>query len=530
MKSYFAAIFMALSIVLTAAEEPSFTPLEQSVNGITLRIDPKLELYNLVAMQFGHTWMRHDYHEYKNELLHNFRFMEGHEASTLLLETFKNGWKTDDPIFFLLHLDENLAIKSSMPEDILERGGGRDHISQLLRALRAYASESEFLSYFHNQRRDYFLHILGNAAYNFRNVPIVPTLEDYYDQRAESYVLWLNLVGAYGNFGTPIQDNKGFEVHAVVEPTAMVSGIPSFHDSPMLVDLVLHEFSHGFINPYLQDTLQEHEGFREKFDMIREKMIEQGYATWDAALNEHLVRAAVIHLSGIIYGRGLAQHLFSRTVYARGFTFVERIMEGAATYDELKRNLIEFSVTPLVLPPTKKFVDFAGPLKKPSEISGDSGTVFILSTQEKDKKGQEELWEYARRYRDMISPGAMLIKDVDAMKKDLDGYDLVAMGTPSGNAFIAEHLEKLPVLITPESILTNRVHYATDYQLVTSWPNPDNPEKNMVFYTAQKLGSIRNYETSPVKDQYHYWVGKNGVTIDAGDYIRFWNSWIPDVY
>jgi hypothetical protein len=65
-----------------------------------------------------------------------------------------------------------------------------------------------------------------------------------------------------------------------------------------------------------------------------------------------------------------------------------------------------------------------------------------------------------------------------------------------------------------------------DYQVVTSWVSPFNAKKAMVVYTAQKAENIRNYDFSPVKDQYHYWVAKNTITIDKGDYGKYFQMWM----
>lgn len=518
----------AILLPLTMIAQVELHPIDQKVNGITLRIDPKLELYNLVAMQFGHNGMTQSNIHYKQEILSRFEHMEGHQASRLLLQSFMNGWLTDDPIFFLLHLDDNLNIQENMPGDILERGGGREHLEEFVRALQDYAHTSGFKEFFEVHQHSFYKQVLAQTSYNFKDFHGVEHMEKYFGKEAEGYYLLLNLIGGYGNFGKSIYGTTGFKNYAVIETQSVSAGLPVFWLSPATTDLILHEFSHGFINPYMDEHVVEFMGFQKLYEPIRETMNGQGYATWDASLYEHLVRAAVVNLTEKIYGQKIGKHLYGRMARGRGFIYVEELSNGNENVEDLLSKLRQLMVVEGKL--SQETTSSISPvdIKKPWELGKDS-TLFIVGSQETDLAERQRLDQYARSLQRMVAPNALLIPDYEVRDVDLSAYDLVLFGTIKGNSLLQKVIDELPVKIYEDGIMTNRVVKGSNLQLVTSWANPYNISRNMVIYTAQKVEDIRNFEASPVRDQYHYWVGRNTVTLDKGNYIKYWNIWIPEI-
>ena len=78
-----------------------------------------------------------------------------------------------------------------------------------------------------------------------------------------------------------------------------------------------------------------------------------------------------------------------------------------------------------------------------------------------------------------------ILIDKEALQKDLSNNTVIAFGTPKGNLFIAEHIAGMPIQIESDRIIAEKVYEGTHLRFISAWPNPRNPEKGMVFYTAQ---------------------------------------------
>ncbi|MEJ2702459.1 MAG: hypothetical protein P8Z79_08455 [Sedimentisphaerales bacterium] len=46
--------------------------------------------------------------------------------------------------------------------------------------------------------------------------------------------------------------------------------------------------------------------------------------------------------------------------------------------------------------------------------------------------------------------------------------------------------------IESDRIVADKVYEGANLRFITAWPNPHNPEKGMVFYTAQKAENVLN--------------------------------------
>jgi hypothetical protein len=129
----------------------------------------------------------------------------------------------------------------------------------------------------------------------------------------------------------------------------------------------------------------------------------------------------------------------------------------------------------------------------------------------------------------MFSDKIQLVSDEQALKMDLEKYDLVLFGTVEGNALLSTHLHELPISIAEKGIYTNKFIEGENLQLVTSWISPYNPERTLVVYTAQNAADVNNFYRSMHKDQFHYWVAQDLITLEKGNYKKYWNVWMPDI-
>ncbi|MBU1700708.1 MAG: PDZ domain-containing protein, partial [Candidatus Eisenbacteria bacterium] len=78
------------------------------------------------------------------------------------------------------------------------------------------------------------------------------------------------------------------------------------------------------------------------------------------------------------------------------------------------------------------------------------------------------------------------IPAIEASQEQRAGHDILAFGTPETNTFIAQCLERLPIRLTDQAVtIGDSVYAGSDIRLVAALPNPLNPERECIIYTAQ---------------------------------------------
>lgn len=83
-----------------------------------------------------------------------------------------------------------------------------------------------------------------------------------------------------------------------------------------------------------------------------------------------------------------------------------------------------------------------------------------------------------------------VIPDTITVNSNLLKSDLIVIGTTNGNTFLSKLFQNLPILITKDKIIADKVDFETNLQLITSWINPSNDKRSMMIYTAQNAKDI----------------------------------------
>ncbi|MFC1736453.1 DUF6768 family protein [Candidatus Hydrogenedentota bacterium] len=133
-------------------------------------------------------------------------------------------------------------------------------------------------------------------------------------------------------------------------------------------------------------------------------------------------------------------------------------------------------------------VEFDGTLD--SVGSNTAKMVYIVPTQESDKKTQKKLHKYVESIRDMFSDGAPVVTDEEALSMDLSSKAIRVYGTPEGNLWLKKYWDELPIKLDKKSITGERKHPGGSLRCIASWPNPQNPKMEVAIYTAQRTQDI----------------------------------------
>lgn len=130
-----------------------------------------------------------------------------------------------------------------------------------------------------------------------------------------------------GNFGIVFEDaeTKQAHLHAVLSTYG-------FSISP---NILFHEFSHPFINPLTEQYAEEVAKYQEAYDRLKPFKLpgfQSGYGDWQECVNEHLVRAMVIHL---LRRCGLYKEAEKQLQqdFALGYRYIPLLLESYENYD-----------------------------------------------------------------------------------------------------------------------------------------------------------------------------------------------------
>lgn len=150
---------------------------------------------------------------------------------------------------------------------------------------------------------------------------------------------------------------------------------------------------------------------------------------------------------------------------------------------------------------------FSGPIN--GVFRDNPSIVLIVPTDEKNAGDQERISAHVNGIERMIkergiSSNTEIITGSEALERDLGSNSVLVYGTVRGNLWLARHINEVPVTIEPNHILFDREYEGTNLRFITAWPNPDNPSRGILIYTAQRAQDV---------------VGINVVTHGGTDYV-----------
>jgi len=170
---------------------------------------------------------------------------------------------------------------------------------------------------------------------------------------------------------------------------------------------------------------------------------------------------------------------------------------------------------------------FNGPIN--AVFRNNPSIVLIVPTSEKNAVDQERILAHVKGIERMItergiSSNTEIITDTEALERDLDSNSVLVYGTVRGNLWLARHIDKIPVTIEPGSIVSDRKYEGTDLRFITAWPNPDNPRRGVLIYTAQRAQDVAgiNAVTHGVTD---YVIAQDKTILGTGSYMKSKGKW-----
>lgn len=526
------------------SKELQFEKMEQKVGDVVVKVDPRIELAYTIGVLAGYPFIIPDNMNYKQDILHHFsKFKDDPFVTEFTEKVFHSS--IDAVSFVMLNIDENFEPMPTMSKSFVDKMGGIDSVQTFFNDMKKFCIKIKYGSFFNGQKQFYQL-VVNNYAFANKDYNDIKLIEDYYGIKQKSYSIVLNLLFANGYFGVIAKDYNGnSSVNALIQPSSVSNSIPLFPTSIGEYALLFHEFSHSFVNPLVDSYANEVNTYEHLYEPIEESMKSQGYFEWHVTVKEQIVRAVTCRLGALKYGKEIGKNYFEDIEKAHRFIYVEALIEKLKIYENNRDKYKDFSsFFPELLNVFKDFkpseilklqkevedIRNANVIKKISKIGEfgyDKDCIVIVSTHEKTKEDQLVVNHSANEFNNMMPKKYKLITDEEALGQDLGQYNILVFGTIEGNSFAKKYIQNLPISISDKGVMTTRMNNGDDFQIMASWVSPFNPNNTMLFFTAQKAINIKDYAYSPYKEGYHYWIAKNLVTIDAGDYKNWGGKWMP---
>lgn len=335
-------ILLVFSVGCNAPDHEAFIAAVEvarnSVDGIDIRVDPRIELLTVIQLLGGYAEIgritRYPIN-YLGEINKHFSKFADHRAVSLFKEMMSRGFAYDAPVWLVLHYGPlpEMDKFATPPDALLQRCSGTEKADEFIHAMREFAAESNFYAFFAVHVGLYST-LIAEVSGSMGGVRI-SDLEDYYGYGQNSYNIILAPLLHHGGYGPRIAHTDGiFDVYSVIGPHGATRGAPYFGKQADFEYIVWHEFSHSFMNPLVEEhwaQLQPLQG--DLFDPVKKQMEAQAYRIWQYTCNEYFVRAVVIRLTAIHVNEEAAAGLIARDK-ERGFFAIETLTDALKEYEQ----------------------------------------------------------------------------------------------------------------------------------------------------------------------------------------------------
>jgi hypothetical protein len=496
-------------LVVSAAQQPTATPVPVGQGGqptnrkIPITVDPRIEL--LAVVQHFTSWAGGGHIKsmtgYKKDIDGYFAEFKDHPATARTESLIAAGFTHDAPVAFMLYHGDppGLAQRAPYSDYLIGRAKGEENLLLFADALRDFSRKTDFMKFHRAQHLLYDTHagevdsLLGQREY-------VQAIEDFYGESRKSYNLILSPLFA-GGYGITVDTGAGYDIYGVIGPCALRGDRTSFACLGYVESIMLHEWSHSFVNPLVDgnfDVFRESAGL---FAPIEAMMRRQAYPTWRVALYEHIVRACEIHLRAKLH-KDFNKSNPLECQEGKGFWYIAHIDSLLDVYQARRNDYPVFArFVPVIaaslahvavedLP--ERITAFSGPLS--AIFPRAPGKIYLVYPTAVSEQVAAEIKEDLRGFGVFISYEgieAVLLSDEEALH--LDWQDKVAFiyGNAGSNAFLRQLEPGIPLAFQGDAIdLAGRKYEGRGIVLISCMPNPHNKRLPFVVCAANRPEDI----------------------------------------
>jgi hypothetical protein len=519
-------LFLILTCLGYSAMSQVIDPVSANAGKLKISVDPRLELLCAVQSLADYPFLNRQ-PAYSRELMQFFRKDSAMEAVTMTTRLLKDfGFAYDAPVDLILRLTSPPRLRQThpYPARALERAGGKLNLEKYRRALRQFASGSDFMLFW-KQKIPFYQKMVEYTVAELGGRDPVGTINAWFNESKNSYTVILSPALA-GGYGMRIPSTGGNEdIFACLNTDRINDGIP-YYSKDGLTNYLYHEFSHSFVNPLTDKFLPLVEATYPLFEPIREEMEEMSYGRWITCINEHIVRAVHIRIL-----QTTGQAIFAGSLLdmekSRRFVYIDPVLNKLKKFEQERDNQkITFKqfypelmavFDSLAYEDNQELIDpiFSGPVQS---VLGKQKVTIIYPTADSDTLVLKNIFNYTSSIQKMKGNAAILLADTAAVKADLSDAWIMAYGTVESNLFLKKYSSSFPFRITGDTLYTDRKFSGSNLRLITCLPNPQNPRRGMLVNTATQNTSLKGVQI-PLKADYLVFEDVNKL-LQNGFYIK----------
>lgn len=324
---------------LNKYHELNLKPIIKRSNSINIVIDPKIELLSIIQNIGAYRenllfLLNKEEFPYKKEALESFSKFKSHKAVTMMDDLSTRMFRFSAPPSFVLYLDDDFNIRENIKLDdfLMERIEGKENLIKLTDYIKDFCEESEFGKFF-TGNINFYNHLINNVITKIGNRNYIDELETFYGTKQTSYnIVLVPLYGSVG-FGPMLETNNGDRhIFSIIGPNGLENGIPFFGDSEYFKYMILHEFSHSFINPLTEKEWVKAEKYSYLMERVPEKVKNNITSDWKEYFDELVIRCIVIKLV-TDKNKESGDNILNKEKN-RGFIYIEDILDKIEYYEK----------------------------------------------------------------------------------------------------------------------------------------------------------------------------------------------------
>ena len=508
---------------------------------LSITVDPRIELLAIVQhftswSQKGHIKSKTSYKDDIDNYLGGFR---DHPVAAYVERMINSGFAYDAPVQFMLCHDDPPELVQRTPYSyyLIKRAGGEENLMELIDKLRDFACETEFMVFFQAHKPLYDT-LIAEVDSLFEGKNYVRALEDYYGESRNSYNFVLSPLFS-GNYGISIKTEDKFDLYAVIGPCSLKVKRTTFACLDYLESMTLHEWSHPFVNPLVD---QNYELFKKSialFEPIKRMMQRQAYPTWRIALYEHLVRACgEIHLRAKLH-RDFKKEKALEYHEGKGFWYIGCIDSLLDVYENQREQYPTFSqFVPVIasrlsqisvedLP--ERITAFRGPLDAIFARTDCIHLIYPTAIDEESINKVKNDLEYFAGFLSSARIEPILISDKEALEIDWQDKVGFVYGNTRDNLFLARLEIGIPLRFSENAMEFGGKRYEGErILLISCMPNPFNKKLPFTLCVANRpedLIGAGSMIRGPSEWYVDYILYRDDKKLDTGLYHKEKGKW-----
>ncbi|MCF8254134.1 MAG: DUF4932 domain-containing protein [Bacteroidia bacterium] len=300
---------------------------------LEFQTDKRVETMYIVFLLSDYPLLTPFPNSYQANALAYFNKYKNHTAVLLAKKLVQRGFVADYAVNWLFQhtnfpeFTNNQTV--NFPFSI--RPMNSDSLELFRKELINFYTETQCEKFFKSQET-FLDKIATDVKDSFTRKDIIQVIENYFGTKkpAKYYVILSPLLHS-GGFTIERTDQN--ELYALIGPGGAKDSIPVYDKIYLEQDMVIHEFSHNYSNPIVEQFMAESKKFEtDLYPGIKEKIQQEGYATWESFMLELMVRATTIRIVENVYGKEAATELtdYEKSV---GFDYVTEIVEELKIYE-----------------------------------------------------------------------------------------------------------------------------------------------------------------------------------------------------